>query len=283
MSVRRTAALTLVLAAIPLAVAGQSVPTAQRGEAAVAVLTRVSDRATGEPISSARVFFVLATEGYFGQWDGTARDDGTVVTPQLRLGTYDVRVEMLGYSDVVDRVALQEAGDVDLRIEMVPEAVALEPIVVAVRRTTRLETQGFFERRAAGGGYFLTRQDIESRNPFRVADVFYAVPGARVQAPRRGEVFPRVLLRGDCVPLIVLDGTPISIPILLDELLQISEVEAIEVYHGASAPLQFTQFSTCGTIVVWTREARLMEGKPFSWKRLLAAGGIVGALLFLTR
>jgi len=32
------------------------------------------------------------------------------------------------------------------------------------------------------------------------------------------------------------------------------EVEAIEVYHGVSTPIEYTSmFSTCGVVLIWTR------------------------------
>jgi hypothetical protein len=100
---------------------------------------------------------------------------------------------------------------------------------------------------------------------------------------RAGQPAALVLLRNDCVPLIVLDGNPISNAIRLDELLHVADIEAIEVYHGSSAPMQYSQFTTCGTIMVWTRETRLLEGSPFSWRRLLAAGALVGVLFLISR
>lgn len=281
---RTLSSLSLLVALwTPALVEAQTEPRAERAQDGVTLLVTLIDRTSGLRVSSAQVVLQLVSDGPAAQWAGTTGESGTVVTPALQLGDYDVRVDMLGFVDVDQRVTLGEAGDVDLTIEMVPEAVPLQPIVVAVRRETRLETQGFYERRASQIGYYLTREEIEARGPFRVADLFYTIPGARVVTPSPGQPAPLVLLRNNCIPLIVLNGSPISNQIRLDELLNVADVEAIEVYHGATAPMQFTQFNTCGTIVVWTRESRLLEGKPFSWRRLLGAGAVLGFLFFISR
>jgi hypothetical protein len=250
---------------------------------AVAVLGQLTDQLSGEPVSTARVEFHPIEGQDAPVWEGVSDQAGMFVATGLVTGEYEFRAEVIGYAPIVSTVDFSQGGDVDLRVEMVPEAVALEPVLVAVRRATRLETRGFYERQAAGIGHFLTRADIEMRGPWRVADLFYGVPGARVIPGRPGQPVPTVLLRNNCNPLIVLDGSPISNRIRLDEILNPGDLEAIEVYHGASAPIQYTQFTTCGTIMVWTRETRLQEGQPFSWWRMLGAGVVVGVLYLISQ
>jgi len=273
----------LLTAVLPAGAEAQIVPSSAGEGAGVAVLGRVIDIRTSEPIPSVRIVFRLPDTEGDPVWQGLSGSSGTFVTARMEPGDYDVEVQMLGYADILNRISFVQDGDVDLRIELVPEALALEPVVVAVRRTSRLETQGFYERQAMGIGHFLDRADIEIRNPWRVADLFYGIPGARVIPATLGQPAPNVLLRGNCMPLIVLNGAPISNRIRLDEILHPQDLEAVEVYHGATAPIQYSQFTTCGTIMVWTREARLMEGQPFSWRRLLGAAGVVAALILISR
>jgi len=250
---------------------------------AVAVLGKLTNQLTGEPISTVRVAFHPIDGQDAPVWEGVADQSGMFVATGLVTGEYEFRAEVIGYAAINSTVDFPRGGDIDLRVEMVPEAVALEPVLVAVRRASRLETQGFYDRQAVGIGHFLTRADIEMRGPWRVADLFYSIPGARVISGRPGQSVPTVLLRNSCSPLIVLDGIPISNRVRLDEILTPGDVEAIEVYHGASAPIQYTQFTTCGTIMVWTREARLQEGRPLSWWRMLGAGVAVGVLYLFSR
>ncbi len=273
----------MAVAGVPVALGAQLVPPNAAEREGVAVAGRVIDIRTGETIPSVRVEFRLPGEEGAPVWQGLSGSSGTFVTARMIPGEYEVSVAMLGYADVLSTLRLEEAGDVDLRVELVPEALAVEPVVVAVRRQSRLETGGFFERQAVGIGHFLTRQDIENRNPWRVADLFYGVPGARVIPASVGQPVPNVLLRNNCSPLIVMNGAPLSSRLRLDEILHPSDIEAIEVYHGSSAPIQYSQFTTCGTIMVWTRETRLQEGQPFSWRRLLAAAGVVAGLFLISR
>jgi len=271
----------LLTAVIPTGMTAQIVPSS--AGAGVAVMGRVIDIRTTEPIPSVRIAFRLPNTGGDPVWQGLSGSTGTFVTARMESGEYEVEVQMLGYADILSRITFAQDGDIDLRIELVPEALALEPVVVAVRRQSRLETQGFYERQARGIGHFLDRADIEMRNPWRVADLFYGIPGARVIPTTLGQPAPNVLLRGNCMPLIVLNGAPISGRVRLDEILHPQDLEAVEVYHGASAPIQYSQFTTCGTIMVWTREAHLGEGRPFSWRRLLAAAGVVAAIFLISR
>jgi len=273
----------LLTAVMPAGAEAQVVPSSAGEGPGVAVLGRVSDIRTAEPIPSVRIAFRLPDTEGDPVWQGLSGSTGTFVAARMEPGDYDVEVQMLGYTDILSRITFAHDGDIDLRIEMVPEALALEPVVVAVRRASRLETQGFYERQAIGMGHFLERADIERRNPGRVADLFYGIPGARVIPATLGQPAPNVLLRGNCMPRIVLNGAPISNPVRLDEILHPQDLEAIEVYHGASAPIRYSQFTTCGTIMVWTREPRLMEGQPFSWRRLFGAAGVVATLFLISR
>ena len=273
----------LLTAVSPARTDAQIVPSSAGEGAGVAVMGRIIDIRTAEPIPSVRIAFRLPDSEGDPVWQGLSGSTGTFVTARMEAGEYDVEVQMLGYADLLNRITFAQDGDIDLRIELVPEALALEPVVVAVRRLSRLETQGFYERQAMGIGHFLNRADIEMRNPWRVADLFYGIPGARVIPATLGQPSPNVLLRGNCMPLIVLNGAPISSRIRLDEILHPQDLEAVEVYHGASAPIQYSQFTTCGTIMVWTRETRLVEGQPFSWRRLLAAAGVVAGLFLISR
>jgi outer membrane receptor for ferrienterochelin and colicins len=248
----------------------------------VYVTGRVVDQTTRRAIGFARVSF--HTPGPEGRlvWGGVARSTGQFEIDQVPAGRYEVRVEGLAYSPLSHVVDLGERNTLDLQIELAPEALALEGIVVTGIRRSRLEMSGFFERREQGFGTTLNREEIESRNSNCASDIFYGIAGARVVQPRGLGQSAQVLLRGGCVPQLVLDGAPFARPIPIDEVVRVHEIEAIEVYHGPSGPVRYAS-SSCGTIMVWTREASSMEGAPFSWKRLAAATGLVGLAYLMGR
>lgn len=283
MSIRGAAAMAGF--ALAWAVAGLSAQEPLPGAPGdgAAALVEVVDRSNDQRVASARVVLVPVNGPESERWEGETNVEGLLITPLLRLGSWEIEVQALGYEILVDRVTFEASGDHDLRVALVPEALALEPVVAAVRRQTRLERQGFYERRMLANGYFLTRQDIEQRSMNRISDVFRTVPGARVVPPGLNESAALIVLRNDCIPLVVIDGAPASGQLRLDDLFHPSDIEAIEVYHGASGPVQFSPFTTCGTIMVWTRETSLLEGRAFTWGRLVLGGVILGILFLISR
>lgn len=259
------AAVCTLAAALPGRADGQ-------GAGVVLVVGHVVDRTTGRDLPSVRLAFVA--EGVSADTSEArpriAESDsvGRFVVDSLRPGSYRLEAEALGYSDVDLPLTLSERGVVELRIEMSPDALDLEPIVVSVARPAWLVEAGFYERRRSAMGYTLTRAEIEARNPQRTSDLFYSIPGADVIADRDGYSEAMVLLRGRCVPQIVLDGAPFSAPIPIDQVISIEEIEAVEVYHGSSGPVRYST-SSCGTIMLWSRRGGA-GGGPLSWTRIVA-------------
>ena len=68
----------------------------------------------------------------------------------------------------------------------------------------------------------------------------------------------------------------------MDHLLPVMDLEAVEVYHGASLPVQFGA-NSCGAIVVWTRRGEPSVGTGSLWRRLLFAAGVITLALLTTR
>jgi hypothetical protein len=115
----------------------------------------------------------------------------------------------------------------------------------------------FYRRRARGtGGKFFTRDDIQKRNAKRTTDVIRGTPGIRFV----GSGIRFQSAKGQCIPLVWLDGQPVENMEL--DAIPVTDVEGIELYSGPSTvPMQFSQKwskDACGTIVVWTR----IPGKP---------------------
>ncbi len=273
-----------LLCAPRIAEAQAGVPLADRQSSGVQVRVAVTDRTTLVPLSTVQVVLRLSTGDSELVWEGTTADNGVLVTPRLLLGEYTLELASLGFADFSQPLVLDEVGNVDVSVAMVPEALALEPLIVTVRRDSQLERQGFYERQERGAGYFLTRADIDLRNPSRTSDLMMGIPGARVSSARLGQPGGAVTLRGGCVPTVVLNGGPITIPISLDELVNVHDIEAMEIYHGATGPVQFAQFTTCGTIVVWLRERSAVQHPGASgWRRLIGLGAVLGFFVFAMR
>ncbi|MSR22413.1 MAG: hypothetical protein EXR92_02540 [Gemmatimonadetes bacterium] len=255
-------------------------PITGNGQAGVFVTGRIVDRSDGKALGAAQIAFVEPGPDGEIVWEGLSRANGQFEIAGLPPAAYEIRVSILSYSPITYQTDLTLNPTMDFLIELTPSVLQLEPIVVIALRRTRLELSGFYERRERGLGTTLTREEIEARHPSRVSDLFYGIAGTRVLLPRGLGQSRQVLLRGGCVPQLVLDGAPFNMPIAIDEVLSPAELEAIEVYHGSSTSVRYAS-NTCGTILAWTREASSMEGSPLSVKRLFGAMGVVVGIVLL--
>ena len=275
------AVVLLVALALPRSLEGQDPGVRPDPDGAVRVFGTVVDRTTGDPIPTARVVFAqLGVEGE-PSWVGGSDEDGRFRTARLPLGVFQIRVEVLSFSVVSHLSIFTEEGDVDIRIEMVPVDFALDPVVVSARRQTRLTRTGFYDRSRVGLGHFVTRSEIEELSPIDVSDVLRRVPDV-VWSPGRLGAGGVIRLRGGCEPQVILDGIPMAGPVSIDQIISPTDVEAIEVYHGATAPIQYGGRTTCGTVVMWSRDPGNAEGSQISLKKFLGAVGFVLVALFST-
>ena len=267
--------------ALPAGLAAQDAGSTIEPEAGVRLFGSVVSRATGDPIPSATITFDgFGAEGE-PSWSGESDAGGGFQTDVLPLGAYEISVETVSFTPVSHPLALSEEGIVDIRVEMTGVDVELAPIIAVARRRTKLERAGFYERRERATGYFLNREDIVARAPLRLSDLFRTVPGARVIEGRFGQ--GAVRLRGGCTPTVVTDGIVVSRLSEMDELLSVAAIEGIEVYHGASVPTQYAANTTCGVIMLWSRDPSTTEGEGLTWKRIVAAVGLAVLVVLGTR
>jgi hypothetical protein len=277
----RSAALS-VLAAVALAVPaeGEGVPSFDPQDDLL-VSGQVTDLSSGAAIPAASLKLFRGDEPR--AFRETLTDErGRFRMEDVAPGTYRIEIEALGFRTIAESVEIPDTPPVEMRIELAPQALELEGVVVTGRARTLLDRVGFNARRERGLGTHFTRDEILERASFRVSDVFRMVPGARV-VPRAGPGLDAdVRLRGGCAPDVIVDGVRTVQGTSVDDLLGLHDVEAIEVYRGSTAPSQYTH-SSCGAILVWTREPGSRDGRPFSWKRAMAAAGFVLGSILLTR
>jgi hypothetical protein len=139
----------------------------------------------------------------------------------------------------------------------------LAGVTVAASGRRAMWMDDFARRQQAGLGSFITRAEIERRNPSQAYQMLFGVPGIQVNT-RDGR--PRTLYpgtAGECEPRTFVDGAlfadPPGIPRPPGPLALIppTEIEAIEVYPRASGvPAEFggSTGGACGVIVIWTRK-----------------------------
>lgn len=251
-------------------------------EGRVFVTGRIVDQTNGRGLRSARV--AIYTPGAEGPaiWVGLTRSTGQFEVADLPSGVYELRVSLLSFKDIVHEADLREGLSRDFQVSLVPNAIELEPIVAVASRRTRMETSGFYDRQQEGVGLILDREGIADRGVSRVSDLFYSLAGVRVVPARRpGQPSP-IVMRNQCIPQIVMDGVPLTGLVEIDDIARIGELEAIEIHVGMSSPVRYSSTS-CGTVMLWTRELAPGEGRPFTLARGLGAAGLVLVVFLVSR
>jgi mRNA-degrading endonuclease toxin of MazEF toxin-antitoxin module len=246
-----------------------AVPLAAQAPASFSV--RVTAKESGAPLGGVQV-------SVRGEPRIVTDDDGRARVEQIPPGMHIVAFRRIGY--VPETFLLQFAPGAHLRDEVVlePDPVAIAPVEVRAERTNRaLVSNGFYARRATSNGEFLDREAIERVGHGRstVSSVLRTVQGLRLEIAAFGRGFivtsgranPGILER-HCYAQVIVDNVPQQpvriapgqVAVVIDGVVSLDEVEAIEWYRGPSqTPVQFNTTGTrnsgaaCGTLVIWTR------------------------------
>ncbi len=296
---------------LPLPLGAQTPPTeagpdpAERPRAELAVIGTVTDAATRQGIALALVRLVpLGSGGASGDTlsrdaagpPAPTRSDTLPLVPReartdtegryriegLHPGRHRLEVEALGYGPAQEEIRVAGASPMEIRVALQPSALALAPVVVTSIRSPRLDGYGFYDRRARGLGTYLDRDQIVDRFPGQVSDLFRAMAGVQVRPTGRGTA-SILTMRGGCLPDLVVDGMNLGTRGSVDEFLVWSDLEGVEVYRGATAPVQYTR-SPCGAVLFWTADPEARRGTaPLSWRRIFLAAGFVALAILLTR
>lgn len=244
--------------------------------AQVVLTGRVVDDVSQTPLAGARVLLL-------NRFDKTAGYAVTDQSGQFRFersdyGLYRLDVKAVGFEPAVTPLLwmIQGRDFAELEVRLAPNAVLLAPleIVALAPLGTSPVLENMTHRRLTGFGYQITKEDIEQRNPQAVTDMLIELPG--VYADRRGSGGSGRMIRfgralpsggGQCPVQVYLDGMLASRDaaggdVIIDELVNPLDVEAIEVFRGLSSiPPEFINpHSRCGVIAIWTK--RNMEERP---------------------
>lgn len=188
-------------------------------------------------------------------------DKGQFQLAKVPAGPVSLHFRRLGFRpDTIDLTVL--AGRVvPLDVNLSRVAIALAPVVITGRAALTGWRAGFYARKERGGGHFITREDIDRRNPGALTDMLRMIPGARI-VTSRGIIPNQIRFRNErCAPLTWLDGAPLTAGEFDLDALSPRSIEAIEIYAGSGTiPAQFHVSSAitsqCGTIVIWSREGQ---------------------------
>lgn len=220
----------------------------QKTAAISGVVTAVG---TGEPLLGVQVI-LTGTK----LWTLT-NADGIFHLRGLPPGRHIVEVKHPNRAPLAFPVNLQPDQTIELAVRLETSTVPLPELVVEGEEPPPpAKMTGFYARRGSGQGHFITRADIEKRQPRVLTDMLRSVPGLRITCDGgvcRARSFSETRrFMGPCPIQYFLDGLPFLGDV--DELTP-DQVEGIEIYRGsASIPPEFnTGTAMCGVIAMWSR------------------------------
>lgn len=230
---------------------------------------RVLDELSREPVPQAVVSLqnlqrdtlkrsITDTTGYF-----------QLLAP--REGIYFVHVRRIGYAENTGgpfQIGPEDTLNIELRLLL--ESIVMDEVTVEAERLSKnLQRNNFYRRQERGLGQYMTREDISQKMAPSPSRIFSNIPGVErrpdghLVSSRHQVVCPMTLVVNGVVrvekkhPLF--DGgaekRELERQPTIDELIQLENIEAIEVYRGTvGQPLAYTGKRTpCGAILIWTR------------------------------
>lgn len=170
-------------------------------------------------------------------------------------GVRQVLFRAIGYQPILVRAYLVADDTLEIELAMKKSVQELAPLEVTASAVP-VGLDGFEERRRAGFGTFIDWTSLRKEEHRRTTDLFYGLPGVRVQYDGHGRAYlvsTRIRPGTTCSMRLLLNGTPIATRDI--DSWRIENLDAIEVYRsGAEAPIEFGGTGgMCGTVILWSR------------------------------
>lgn len=195
-------------------------------------------------------------------------DSGRFRIIALAAGVVGLQARRIGFAPQRMDVTIVAGEITQAEFIMKAEAVLLDgPSIEA--DPLRGKMGAFNRRKSRGVGAFVTRAEIEKRQPASISELLRYLPGVGVTQRMAGEPQPVHMQRSvnssmqaSCVVQLYVDGHPYPNGSVDD--FSPGSVEGVEVYRSASEiPADFrTRDATCGLIALWTRDPEAARRKP---------------------
>ena len=210
--------------------------------------------------------------GIAGRTDAASRaqtdDSGSYRLTAVSLGATRLLARRVGYAP--ETLSVVVAAGEPTRVDVImAAAIDVLPMEVVTADPTRGKMGPFNRRKSRGVGAFVTRAEIEKRQPGSMSEMLRYLPGVSVTQKMAGEPQPVHMQRSvnssmqsTCVVQLYVDGHPYPNG-NIDDFSPVL-VEGVEVYRSASEiPADFrTRDATCGLIALWTRDPEAARRKP---------------------
>jgi hypothetical protein len=240
-------------------------------DAQVHILGRVLEDKTGRPISSAEVA-LQDVDGY--PLSRVVTDEGGNFEFFVRgASAVKIKAGRMGYKEVTTpKLSFENRRLFHLEVRLDPDAILLAPLVIvsASEVIQNAIQDGFQQRLVNGLGHYITRDDVEARNPMLVTDLLRDVPGITLSGGSVGNRPSIRMVRAsnrNCATQIWVDGMLINargistngslspMDFRIDDVVTPASIEGIEVYRGLSTvPPEFlNRDADCGVIAIWTK------------------------------
>ncbi|MGH7476483.1 MAG: SusC/RagA family TonB-linked outer membrane protein [Longimicrobiales bacterium] len=245
----------LLRAKLPLLVAALMVFAAAPALAQTGTVSgTVRNAETGEPLASAQVSLEGTAHGTLTQ------SNGRFLLLNVPAGSYTLRVDLIGYAESSQQVAVTAGETTTLEVRVQPEAVSLAEIVVTgVAGATQRVKLPFEVAQVSSEDLPVPAVSAATALQGKVAGVTV------VQGSGRPGASPSILLRGptsinasgrDQEPLYIVDGVILGSDLVdLDAL----DIQSIEVVKGAAASSLYGSRAANGVIQIRTKRGQQLE------------------------
>lgn len=185
---------------------------------------------------------------------------GEFLLPGLPAGPVELHFRRLAFSPAIVSVDVEPRDTISVVVTLSVVALQLNAVVVNEDAARLRIMHEFEDRRKSGFGHFITRADIEKRDPRLLSDMARRVPGVLLTPVAGGSRYVLRFARASqgtrsCEPQYWVDGAFVQ-AFNIDDILP-SDVEGVEFYAGSSTlPAKYTSpraNPACGTILIWTR------------------------------